>query len=58
MVKNLILGLILARSAPGWGGGGGGGGPKIAPPPLPTNFLQILPLLVVRHCSKLSSHAI
>ena len=41
--KKLILGLILAHLAQIW---------------IPKFFLRVLPQLVVRHCSKLSSHAI
>ena len=43
MPKNLIWGPVLACSAQIWA---------------PQFFFQFLPLLVVRHCSKLSSYAI
>ena len=43
MAKNLILDLILAYLAQIWA---------------PNFFLQVLPVLVVKHCSKLSLYAI
>ena len=43
MTKNLILGPILAHLVQIW---------------VPNFFLQVLPLLVIRKCSKLSSYAI
>ena len=43
MTKKLIWGPILGDLVQIWA---------------PENFLQVLPLLVVRHCSKLSSYAI
>ena len=41
--EKLILGPILAHLAQIWA---------------PNFFLQVLPLLVIKHCSKLSSYAI